>query len=184
MPRHQLLAFSLVFYGGMIAIALAWDSAQDLSLFAGGLESQEILPIVVNLGLGFGFALAFHLFTRVTYARFEWSKRLTDWLVEELGHITVGDALFLALLSGIGEELLFRGAMLSSWGLPISTVIFALVHWAPNKKLRVWTLMAGVSGLIFGAAVLWRGSLVPAIAGHVGINFINLAYISRLARKP
>jgi len=178
-PRHALLSFALVFYSCMAAIAIAWSRATEQSLFASAFKTSDVEVYALDIGVGLGAALLFHLFTRVSTERLKWSRELAEWMQEELGHLTIGDALFLALLSGVAEELLFRGPMLSHWGLAASTVLFALVHWAPKPELRAWPWMAGAIGLLFGGLVLWRGSLLVSIAAHIGINFMNLAYLIR-----
>jgi membrane protease YdiL (CAAX protease family) len=38
----------------------------------------------------------------------------------------------------------------------------------------VWTLYAALAGLLFGALLLWRGSLLAPAAAHVLVNAVNL----------
>jgi len=179
--RRTLLLYATIFYFGMAAIAYLWAWFVDgpLVMRPGTFIFNTLLE---NLVIGLVLALGLHLLTRLMTGRVAWSDALMTWFESELGHIKVSDALILALLSGFAEELLFRGAMQPSWGLGPATILFALVHWPPDKRLRAWTWMAGFVGLLLGLLVEWRGSVVPAITAHVGINFLNLTYISSRSR--
>ena len=57
-------------------------------------------------------------------------------LGELLGPITFRAALGLALLSGVAEELLFRGALWPHLGLFGTTFLFALVRFASGNLSR------------------------------------------------
>ena len=165
----------------MAGLAFVWAWFTDGPLLqTGGLGSQD--QILTQIILGLSFAVLFHLVTRLMTGRVSWSDALMEWFESELGHITWLDALYLALLSGFAEELLFRGAIQPSWGLVPATILFGLIHWPPDKRLRAWTWMAGAIGLILGLSVEWTGSIVSAISAHVGINFLNLSYIAQRAK--
>ena len=91
-----------------------------------------------------------------------------------IGPIERGQVLVLALLSGFAEELFFRGAVLSSWGPVIATLLFALVHSGPGKAFRWWTLFALFAGGLFAGLTVFTGNLLAAIVGHVLVNSVNL----------
>ena len=109
------------------------------------------------------------------------ARRLSRELAAAVGPIPVNEALALALLSGIGEELFFRGALQGSIGLWWASAIFALLHTGPGRAFRMWTLLAAAAGLGLGALVLWRGNLLAAILAHAAFNALGLVRLSRLA---
>ena len=96
-----------------------------------------------------------------------------------LGPLTGRDMLILALASAIGEELLFRGALLPWLGLWPQGLVFALLHVGPGKRFVPWTVSALALGVAFGAIALETGNLGAPIAAHFTINFLNLRYIVR-----
>ena len=51
---------------------------------------------------------------------------------------------------GVGEELLFRGALWPHLGLPGTTFLFGLVHIIPRKQLWGYPLFALGAGLLLG----------------------------------
>jgi membrane protease YdiL (CAAX protease family) len=90
--------------------------------------------------------------------------------------------------SSIGEELLFRGALLPWLGPWWQAVVFALLHVGPGKRFLPWTLSALVLGIGFGWLAVWTTNLGAPIAAHFTINFLNLRFISAepavLLRRP
>lgn len=89
---------------------------------------------------------------------------------------TVGQWLLLlvtmALLPGICEEVLFRGAIQgilerrgTARGVVITAVLFGLFHLDPWRLIPTMFL-----GLVLGMLVVRTGSLVPAILAHVANN--------------
>ncbi len=75
-------------------------------------------------------------------------------LASEFG--SVGWALFLGLLAGVGEELLFRGAIQPRYGLGLTAVLFTLVH--VQYELSVVTLGVAGLALLLGLERRWFGT--------------------------
>jgi len=90
---------------------------------------------------------------------------------------TVGEWLGLAASSGIGEEILFRGALQPMLGLPVSAALFALIHvqYGASLVLPFIFMLALVLGFI-----RQRYNTTTAILVHVGYNFV-LGLLSLLA---
>ena len=92
--------------------------------------------------------------------------------------------LAVALLAGIGEELLFRAALLPALGLPGSSALFALAHvrtallagpgWGLRSLYIAQTLLAG---LALGLVYLHLGLLV-AVVLHVLIDWVGLSLMA------
>lgn len=132
--------------------------------------------IDLGLGVGAGTVLlgAWWLLSR----RFAAGRELERKIGEVLGPLGVDQAIALAFLSGVAEELFFRGAVQGSWGWAWATVLFAVLHTGPGMSFRLWTLFAVVAGALFGGLMLWRGNLLAPIVAHFLVNAVNL---SRLA---
>lgn len=106
---------------------------------------------------------------------------LEDSLGRLMQGVDFGQVVALALLSGFAEELFFRGGVQLSWGLLPASLLFALLHTGPGAGFRLWTLFAGIAGLLLGGLLLWRGNLLAPMLAHFLVNAINLR---RLARRP
>ncbi|MCC7136791.1 MAG: CPBP family intramembrane metalloprotease [Planctomycetes bacterium] len=108
-------------------------------------------------------------------------SRAADALARLLGPMSARDAVVLALLSGIAEELLFRGALWPHLGLAGTTLLFGLVHVVPRRALLLYPLFATGAGLVLGLLREGSGSVAPPMIAHVLVNGVNLV---RLARRP
>ena len=109
------------------------------------------------------------------------ASRHTTWgvaLREEFTVLLVGldsrQVLLLSLLSGFGEEILFRGVLHPRLGLIPTALLFAAFHFPYRRSLVPWTAFALGVGLVLGWLVDWSGSLWPAVVLHFMINYFNL----------
>ncbi len=111
--------------------------------------------------------------------RFDWMLHLKAEFASIFGRVGRAEVLWLAGASAVGEELLFRGAMLDAWGWLPSSLIFALLHLPPRRALWPWTASAAILGAALAGLTLATGNLGAAIVAHFTINALNLAYITR-----
>ncbi|MBK8933701.1 MAG: CPBP family intramembrane metalloprotease [Chloroflexi bacterium] len=99
---------------------------------------------------------------------------------ELLGNIdTFGEWLLLAMATGLGEELLFRGALQPVFGLGFTALLFAFAH--VQYGLTPVTLVVFVIGIVLGLIRRKHGTAV-SIFVHSGYNFA-LGMISLLAMQ-
>ncbi len=89
----------------------------------------------------------------------------------------------LAVISGIAEETLFRGALQPVLGPAIATLLFAAVHFPATKRLRPWPLYALVMGIALAALAELSGDIVSAVLLHIAINTISLVTLARRSRQ-
>jgi membrane protease YdiL (CAAX protease family) len=182
-PAPPLSRASLVIglYGGMALLALVLAAGRgNPDLYRIGDPSAFML--VGGLGLGIAVGLGVVGLTRLATRHFQWARDLHASFHDLLGPLTTREIVILALASSIGEELLFRGALLPWLGVWIQAVVFALLHVGPKKRFLPWTASALVLGIAFGWLTVWTGSLGAPIAAHFTINFLNLRFIVR--EKP
>lgn len=115
---------------------------------------------------------------------FAGARLLEERLGELLGRLQPAEAAALAILSGFGEEVFFRGAVQGSWGWLAATVLFALLHTGPGKEFRAWTLFAALAGAALGGLMIWRGNLLAPVVAHALLNGVNLARIGKREHSP
>lgn len=141
----------------------------------------QILPIiwslravVLGLGLGTGITLASSLLYRVWSA---YRRSADHYLHLVLRPLALPDLLWLGLLPGLSEELLFRGVMLPALGLNLegliySSLCFGVLHLSSWKQWS-YVLWATVIGGVLGLSTLLTGNLLVAIVAHVATNLIS-----------
>jgi membrane protease YdiL (CAAX protease family) len=96
----------------------------------------------------------------------------------------------LACTAGLSEEFAYRGfvfAVISrafagftfpaSIAMVISSAWFAMAHLYQGRRGVITTF---VVGLLFSGLRLWTGNLLPAIAGHIGVDLLAGLYAPRL----
>src|SRR5215470_11445284 len=170
-PAPPLSRASMVIglYGAMTLVALVIAAGRgdpDLYRFA----SEPRWALLAGPIVGFLVGLGVVGLSRVGTRHFAWVRDL-------LGPLTGREILILALGSSIGEELLFRGALLPWLGPWWQAVVFALLHVGPGRRFLPWTALALVAGVGFGWLAVWTTNLGAPIAAHFTINFLNLRFI-------
>lgn len=180
MSRRRLLTASTV-YGLLAVAAMLWSGVRgDWSPWdaeAAWLPFGYVARIAVSLIGGALVAVATIAATRALVRRTRWARLLHSNFRALLGPLSGAEITAYALLSGLAEELFFRGAMLPAFGLALTSIIFGAVHVGPSRSFWVWTLWAGAMGLVFGALVALTGNLYGAVLAHFLINYENLHFI-------
>jgi hypothetical protein len=97
----------------------------------------------------------------------------------------------IAVLAGIGEEMLFRGVLQAAvaqeiggqrgiWlGLLISAVLFGLMH----PITPAYAILAGLIGLYLGGLWLASGNLLSPVIAHGLYDFLAIVYLSKAKAK-
>lgn len=127
-----------------------------------------------GLGTGAILAGAGQGFTRWT----AWGRRLDRLLKRLLGGLHPTDAVLLAALSSLAEELVFRGLLLPYAGLAVSAGAFGLAHLVPRRGLWPWSVWAVAAGFGLGWLALASGGLLAPITAHFLVNAVGLLMIS------
>ena len=170
------------FYALMVVLAFVWRGLWD-----GGVPwsapGTALAPLPIRLAAGAGVGLAGVALSRWWIARSELGTRLSDTLGQILGPMGMGTAWGLALASGVGEELLFRGAAQPALGLWIASVLFAVVHYLPGPGLWIWMLYALGAGGVLGGLFHWTGDVVAPVTAHTVLNGLNLSWLGRRNRR-
>jgi membrane protease YdiL (CAAX protease family) len=166
------------FYGvvALFAVGFAIFSGHAWQLL--GEAAPTAAHLLAAVGLGCIVVAACHLGVRL------WGPiaRASEAAARILGPLRLRDVCLLALLSGVSEELLFRGALWPALDLAGTSLLFGLVHLVPKRALWVYPLFAVAVGLLLGLLRQATESVVPAMLAHAVINGLNLAWLSRIAR--
>ncbi len=179
LERRLPAFYAAFFYAFPAAIAWVWLNGVNEGRSA-ELWRPEALGSGAAVGLGTGLAItgATILCSRL----FAWARRLESEFGWILGAQRPWEIAWVALLSGMSEEYLFRGALQEKFGLWVAAAVFAVIHWPLNRNCIAWPFVAGTVGLALGGLRIWTGALwAPAIA-HVVVNAVNLARITRRFR--
>ncbi len=168
------------FYAALLLAGFFWHAVSQDTNDVWRLDPEQGWVAVLLTPLwGVGFGLMTVQVFRALELRMRWLSDLHGEFQAMFGRPASWELLLLAGASALGEEVLFRGAMLDAWGLWASSLVFALLHIPKRRSLWPWTLSSFVLGLALGLLTRATGNLGAAVAAHFTINFLNMAYITR-----
>ena len=180
--RHPVALWALYFYailgavGAGIAFALSEGQRGVLTSPSWvGLEGGT--AVLASVALGAILATGTIALTPRLVARFAWARDLHDTLRPVVHGASSLQLAATATLSGLAEELFFRGMLVQVTGLFVASIAFGALHQVKGPGRWIWASWATVMGLLFGAVFCLTGSLVGPILGHVAINAVNLRYL-------
>lgn len=110
-------------------------------------------------------------------------RELKAQVMHFLGPISIQGAIYLAVITAFGEELLFRGAIQPFAGLVLTSVLFGLLHMGQNGLVSAWSVWALIAGLLLGWMYNETHSLWTPIVAHFGVNAVSILNLRRVYRK-
>lgn len=175
LTKSRVVRLEAILAAGLILTAILWNWVRDLGLGAhleGGINEVLI-----------GVSCTIVLCLSLPFVTSEWSSRVLllremkgvwDGLLTPLGKsLTLYEIAILAVLSGVSEELFFRGILQPEIGIVAASICFGLLH-PVNLSYVLW---ATVVGFGFGLLFETTGSLIPSMICHGGYNFVALVYL-------
>jgi membrane protease YdiL (CAAX protease family) len=170
----------LVFYGILSAVAFAIGALRgDFDIYRVN-QQTDVAQLFMSPILGIGAGLFLVAMSRLASKHTRWAQELNQEFYGLLGPLKAQDTFILAMASSVGEEFLFRGALLPVIGVWPQAILFAGLHVGPRKTFLPWTACALLVGVLFGYLARYSGDLGAPIAAHFLVNFLNLSFICRL----
>ncbi len=131
-----------------------------------------------HAAMGVGVGLGVALLSSLIYELWE-SYRLAaqEYLEMVISPLEPLDLVWLGLLPGLSEEMLFRGVALPNFGMNgiaviITSIIFGLLHMASIKYFS-YAFWAIAVGMMLGAVTIYTDNLLTAIVAHTLTNSLS-----------
>lgn len=176
--RYDFLTAAILFEGSLVGLATALGWWLEVDPLAHWAWDQN--------GCLWGIAATVPMFTLFAVAyRFPLGplRRMKLFLKEALGPSLLVcrwyDLLLVALVAGIGEELLFRGVLHPKIGIWWSNILFGLVHFVTPT----YALTAGLIGVYMGWLLDTSDNILAPILAHGLYDFLAFLVIAREVRK-
>lgn len=168
LTRTQILVVMGVTAIILLVVAKVWQ-------FFG---SIEMIPVNLNLESflwGLGIAGAIIGASSLIYRLWPAYRRSADAYLElVIKPLIWPDLIWLGLLPGLSEELLFRGVMIPAfgwdiWAVLISSVLFGVLHLSGREQWP-YVIWATIVGFALGYSALFTGNLLVPIVAHIITN--------------
>ncbi|MEL6930036.1 MAG: CPBP family intramembrane glutamic endopeptidase [Cyanobacteria bacterium J06600_6] len=171
LSRSQILIFMGVTAVFLLAIAKIWQKLGGVQLLPIEFTSLALLQSV-------GLAAAITLTSSIIYRLWADYRRSADIYLElVIKPLEWTDLIWLGLLPGLSEELLFRGVMLPALGLnllavTLSSILFGVLHLSGNNQWP-YVVWATIVGFALGYCALITGNLVVPVVAHIITNLVS-----------
>lgn len=169
--RVQILAAMGITAIALLVVARLWLLFEGVELLSLTWTGTSLL---IGVGLGFGIAAA----SALAYQFWNAYRQSADFYLNlVLKPLVWFDLIWLGLLPGLSEELLFRGVMLPALGLNaialiFSSLCFGVLHFSGSQHWS-YVVWATIIGLILGYSALLTGNLLVPVIAHITTNLIS-----------
>lgn len=134
-----------------------------------------------SVALGVGVGLGITAASSMMYQIWTGYRHSADYYLElVIKPLAFPDLIWLGLLPGMSEELLFRGVMLPAlgltwFGLALSSICFGVLHFSGSQQWS-YVVWATVIGAVLGLSALLTGNLLVPIVAHITTNLISSCF--------
>ena len=185
-PKIQPLTRTQILVAIGVTAVLLWLAAK-LWLQIGSVSLLNLSWNLIDLLRGIGLGVIITIASSLVYRLWPAYRRSADFYLEfVLKPLILPDIIWVGLLPGLSEELLFRGVMLPALGFNvtgviISSVCFGVLHLSGSEQWP-YVVWATAVGLLFGFSALLTGNLLVPLVAHVLTNLVS-SYSWKLAYK-
>ncbi len=177
MSPRQLVALAIGGESLLVVVALAWIWLRAISVQVTG----GPWPRDVALGVAAAAALAavnWALLCRAPAVSGVRAIRRLCWgtLRPLFAGVAPRDVIIISAAAGVGEELLFRGALQPEVGLVAASVVFGLLHMG-GRGTFVFGCWAMAMGAVLGWLAVWSGGLLASVVAHAVYDAAAIAYL-------
>lgn len=171
LSRTQILMAMAVTSLILFGVARLW-------LYFSELQLRPLTMTGLDLGIGIALGLGLTGLSSIVYAVWGTYRESADfYLTMVLKPLAVPDMIWLGILPGLSEELLFRGVMLPALGLDpigivLSSLCFGVLHMT-NVQQWPYAVWATAVGILLAFTMVETGNLFIPIIAHITTNFVS-----------
>ncbi len=171
LSRAQILIAMAVTAVVLLTIAKIW-------LYLGEDILRPLRFTLVDCGVGIALGFGLTGLSSIVYAVWADYRSSADlYLAMVLKPLELPDLIWLGILPGLSEELLFRGVMLPAVGLDpigiiLSSICFGVLHMSDLQQWR-YAVWATLVGMLLAFTMVETGNLLVPILAHITTNFVS-----------
>lgn len=169
--RTQILGFMGMTALILLIIAQIWQKLGKINIIPVKLSLQDFITGIFIAG---GIIIASFTLTNLWQDYRLSAEKYLNLIISPLVMI---DLIWVGLLPGLSEELLFRGVMIPAFGydwlaLILSSVFFGILHWSEVSSWH-YVIWAITIGFVLGYSAYVTGNLLVPIVAHSLTNFVS-----------
>jgi hypothetical protein len=181
MASRRILLLAVATQALLIVIAFVLSRALDIAPRWGN-PSRDII-----IGFLGALVLAAINYLLLTHAPANWlvdgvRAVYHEVLVPLFSRFDAPGIVVIGIMAGVGEEWLFRGVLLPTVGLVLSSVVFGIAHIGARSMIAFGVWASGM-GFVLGGLALLTGGLTAPVVAHGVYDMLALAYLRRGAHK-
>jgi uncharacterized protein len=171
LSRTQILIAMAVTATILFGIAKLW-------LFLGEIQLRPLAFSIFDVLFGIALGLGLTGLSAIVYAVWTDYRTSADFYLEMvLKPLELPDVLWVGILPGLSEELLFRGVMLPAIGLDpigmlLSSLCFGVLHMT-NIQQWPYAVWATAIGILLAFTTVETGNLLIPIVAHITTNLVS-----------
>ncbi len=152
-------------------VAKLWLELGQVALLSWRWDNRDFL-------VGIGLALTITGGSGLAYQYWTPYRQSADYYLQiVLKPLVLPDLLWLGLLPGLSEELLFRGVMLPAFGMDhfaviASSICFGVLHFSGSQQWA-YVVWATAVGVVLAYSALLSGNLLVPIVAHILTNLLS-----------
>jgi uncharacterized protein len=171
LSRTQILVVMAVTAVVLLTVSKIWQKLGNVTMLPLQFDTHAL---IWSISLALGIIVASSIIYRLWSAYRHSADIYLELVVKPL---VWTDLIWLGLLPGLSEELLFRGIMLPAFGLNlvaviISSVLFGVLHLSGANQWP-YVVWATVVGFALGYVALITGNLLIPITAHIITNLVS-----------
>ena len=179
---------------GLLILSTLWlnvASFDSKALYLDNPFAPETLRRTLSYGLCAGLAVSclniiLMLFSLNPKNNIYIFRSFRDLIFREMmplfGGMTLFKICFLAFISGVSEEIFFRGVLEAKVGSLNANLCFALAHF-PRLYYFPYAAWAGLVGMLMSYLKVETGNLITPMICHSVINLISIWLLTKLSKK-
>jgi len=163
----------------VVGLAIIYFTDGDFAMFGWKTGGEDVDHLVRIVFLMVGLLYCMGYLIEEFFADY---REIKNSMIAMLSALPLWAPPLLGIASGVGEEILFRGALQPMLGLIPTSLLFGLVHVAPatstrSRRITSWSLATGIAGLLFGSVFMSTQRLIPCIAAHALVNCLSMYWM-------
>jgi uncharacterized protein len=171
LSRTQILVVMAVTAVVLLTVSKIWQKLGNVAMLPLQFDTHAL---IWSISLALGIIVASSIIYRLWSAYRHSADIYLELVVKPL---VWADLIWLGLLPGLSEELLFRGIMLPAFGLNllaviISSLLFGVLHLSGANQWP-YVVWATIVGFALGYVALITGNLLIPITAHIITNLVS-----------